>query len=99
MESIGEVLATNWSGSQKTAQLVRQQILERFGPEAAEQYKPESNTMTYREALKRGYKVIKGQRSLKSITFVEKEESNGATIRIPRTVHLFFVPLQCEKVN
>lgn len=98
MDSVGEVLATNWTGSQKTANLVREQILERFGPEAAELYDPSSNALTYREALKRGYKVKKGEKSLKSITFIETEE-DGQSRRIPKTLHLFFLPLQCEKIN
>lgn len=98
MDSVGEVLATNWSGSQKTANLVREQILERFGPEAAKLYDPTTNALTFREASKRGYRVKKGEISLKSITFIEKEEG-GEIKKIPRTVHLFFLPMQCERIS
>ncbi len=99
MESVSEVLATNWSGSQRTAEMVRCQIKDRFGSEAAAQYDPASNALTFREATKRGYKVKKGERSLKSIVFIEKNEPNGQLRKIPRTCHLFFLPYQCEKIN
>ena len=100
MESIAETMASNWTGSQRTAEIVRQQILERFGPEAAEQYDPASgNTLTYREALKRGYRVRRGEKSLKSLTFIEAYESNGQKKKIPKTCHLFFLPLQCDRIN
>ena len=98
MEAIGELIAaSNWTGSQKTAEMIRNQIRERFGSEAAKLYDPTSNALTFREASKRGYRVKKGETSLKSITFIEKEE-NGGIKKIPKTVHLFFLPLQCEKV-
>jgi hypothetical protein len=98
MESIAETMSSNWTGSQKTAEMIRNQIMERFGPEAAKLYDPTTNALTFREASKRGYRVKKGETSLKSITFIEADGLNGQKKKFYKTVHLFFLPFQCEKV-
>ena len=98
MESIGELIASNWTGSQKTAELVRSQIRERFGQEAATLYDPASNALTFKEAAKRGYRVKRGETSLKSFTLIDKLEPSGQTVKVVRPVNLFFLPMQCEKV-
>jgi hypothetical protein len=98
MESVGEILSNGWTGSARTYELVKSQIIDRFGLEAGDIYNPQENALTFREASRRGYRVKKGEKSLKSITFIEKDQPDGQKKRIPKTVHLFFLPVQCEKI-
>ena len=82
---------SQWKGSIATMSMVANQILERFGQEAVEKYDPQKNCFTYRAWQERGYQVKKGEKSLKSITFIEEKDSVGNVIRKhPRNVNLFF---------
>jgi len=81
---------TPYMGSERTAKMVRDQIAKRWGEEVAEEYDPETNCMSYREWEKRGYAVMKGQKSIKTPTQIEMTDEKGETHKITRTVHLFF---------
>lgn len=82
---------SNYKGSEITASLVRKQIEARFGALAGEEYDPKFNCFTLPEWRKRGYRVKKGEKSIKSYTYIELKDEEG-TIKdsIRRTVHLFF---------
>ncbi|MFA6446706.1 MAG: hypothetical protein WCW31_00420 [Patescibacteria group bacterium] len=84
-------MPSSWRGSEKTAQLVRSEIAERFGSEAASLYDPSLNARTFRGWLKVGYRVKAGEKSLRSMTMVEKKDSQGNIVRkYPKQVCLFF---------
>ena len=81
-----------YKGSLKTKEMVSAQIEERFGVEAVKEYDPYQNCFTFREWLRRGYKVKKGERALRSVTYVEKRDPMGNVIKkYPKTVCLFYV--------
>ncbi len=74
-----------------TRQKVEAQILERFGEEAATVYDPLINCFPFRLWLKKGFVVKKGEKALKSITFIEKKDAQGNVIgKYPKKVFLFF---------
>ena len=78
--------------------MVKEQIAERWGDEVAEKYDPHTDAMPYSSWLAFGYRVKKGQKALKSITFVEVRDENDKIVRkIKRTVNLFH-RRQVEKV-
>ena|SRR3990167_1259239 len=70
-----------WKGSPRTAGSVQQEISKRFGPEAAEKYHPELNCFTFNGWQQRGYRVKKGEKAIRSYTFINGEktvkDSNG----------------------
>ena len=97
MNSIKE-LVSPYKGSEATYEMVKEQIAERWGDEVAEEYDPHTDAMPYSSWLAFGYRVKKGQKALKSITFVEvKDEKDKVVRKIRRTVCLFH-KLQVEKI-
>ena len=77
-------------GSKANYEDVKGQLLERFGPKVAKSYKPSENCATYRTWSEAGFTVKKGEKALKSVTFIEKEdEETGEIKRIRRTISLF----------
>lgn len=103
MQHISEVInsntpKTNYMGSEKTYSDVKEQIRERFGEEEAERYDPYMLCRTFRQWLKIGYRVRKGEKALTSITFVEKRDGKGEVIkRYPKKINLFNAN-QVEKI-
>lgn len=94
MKKISEVLepqiTTNYQGSEATYEDVKQQLLERFGKKVADNYNPATNCATYNTWKKAGYVVKPGEKSLKSVTFIEKEdEATGKMKKLRRVVNLF----------
>ena len=92
-------LKSNYKGSQKTKSMVEEQIKERFGDEEAKKYNPMENCLPFRLWSEAGFKVKKGEKALKSITYVEVKDKKGEVInKYPRKVNLFY-HLQVEKVK
>lgn len=94
MKTIKDVIDTPivspYRGSQKTYEMVRAQIEERWGSRVAKQFDPYKDTLPYSHWAKYGYKVKKGETALKSVTFVESEDPNtGEPKTIRKTVNLF----------
>jgi uncharacterized protein YegL len=90
MQSVKESLTSPWRGSEQTAESVREQIRARYGDEIADEYDPSCDAMPFSSWLAQGYAVKKGQKALKSITFVEVKDENDKVIKkIRRTVNLF----------
>ena len=97
-----------WRGSEKTADAVREEIAKRWGEKEAEQYDPLKNCFTLQTWNKLGYRVKKGEKAIRSITYVEakdngdteeKDQQNGEehdVRKYPKTVYLFY-KTQVEK--
>jgi len=82
---------TNYRGSAITKKMVTEQIALRFGQEAAQNYNPYVNCMPYKKWLAAGYRVRRGEKALKSITYVEVKNESGEVIKkYPKTVNLFY---------
>jgi hypothetical protein len=82
---------STYSGSPVTRASVGQQILMRFGEEAAKNYDPYTNCMTARQwALRRQMKIKKGEVSLKSTSLLDlTDKKTGETKKVVRKIHLF----------
>ncbi len=94
MKKVKEVLepkiTTPYQGSEATYQDVKSQLLKRFGPAIAEEYKPTENCAPFSIWAQAGFRVKKGEKALKSVTFIEsKDETTGEVKKIKRTVNLF----------
>jgi len=94
MKKVSEVLepkiTTGYMGSKANYDDVKMQLEERFGKKVAADYNPKTNCATYNTWRKAGYTVKPGERSLKSVTFIEKEDpETGEIKKIRRTISLF----------
>ena len=97
MNSVAKIVSTAYTGSEKTRDMVRAQIAERFGEAEAAKYDPYSNARTFAQWAQLGYTVKKGQTALRSTTLLDAKNQRGEPIKIPRTVCLFY-QLQVERV-
>ncbi len=99
MKSIKEITVISpYRGSEKTYEDVKSQIRERWGEECAKEYDPYKDCAPFSTWLSAGFVVSKGQKALKSVTFVEvKDEKDNVVRKIKRTVNLFH-KRQVEKV-
>ena len=102
MSKIKEIKAqevlSNYSGSEKTYELVAKQIAERYREDEVKNYDPYKNCLTFKQWLENGYRVKKGEKSLKSITVIEETDKKGKVIKKHvRTINLFYY-LQGEKI-
>jgi hypothetical protein len=96
----------HWRGSAKTADAVREEIARRWGDAEAEKYDPLTNCFTIGTWNQLGYRVKKGEKAIRSITYVEgtdpadtaddadADEQEVRTYR--KTVYLFY-RIQVEK--
>ena len=94
MKRVKEVLepkiTTPYKGSEATYLDIKNQLLERFGPTIAEGYKPTENCAPFSVWAKAGFKIKRGEKSLRSVTFVESEDpQTGEVKKVRRTVSLF----------
>jgi len=72
---------TNFMGSQRNYENVKQQLTERYGIEIAEEYDPLVNCRTYNDWKKNNYLVNRGARSFKAVVVVEKKDKDGKVIK------------------
>lgn len=88
----------------ETAKFVLEEIYRRWGKKAADQYDPRKNCFTFRGWFQRGYCVKKGEKAIRSITFIKEEEINLQTGKMvtvktyPKNVNLFYY-LQVKKLE
>jgi len=90
-----------YKGSQRTFEMVLKQIQERWPdkPELAEGYDPTTNVLPYRSWLAQNRVVRKGEKALKSFTFVEgKDKRTGNERKYHKPVFLFHL-IQTEPLN
>jgi hypothetical protein len=87
----------HWRGSEKTADAVRQEIARRWRDDEAAQYNPLTNCFTIQTWNKLGYRVKKGEKAIRSVTYVaapdptgEADEEEADVVKYPKTVYLFY---------
>jgi len=96
MKSIKEILengpvVSTYQGSEKTKQMVEDQIKEIWGESEVKNYNPYKNALTFASWLRLGYRPKKGSKALQSITYVEKKDAEGNVIeKYPRKINLFY---------
>ena len=74
----------HWRGSAKTADAVREEIARRWGDKEAAQYDPLTNCFTIRTWNALGYRVKKGEKAIRSMTYVEA--TDGCITRFLRVL-------------
>ena len=95
-----DIDVSKWKGSPYTKANIANQITQRWGEDAAKEYNPETNCFTFRGWQDRAYKIKKGEKALRSITFVKSKEvdkdGKEKFSSYPKGVCLFFIR-QVEK--
>ncbi len=91
MKTVKETLVSPWRGSEKTAADVREQVRDRFGVDAADDFDPTTDAMPFSSWLAQGYAVRKGSKALKSVTILEMidPEDEKKVRKVRRVVNLF----------
>ncbi len=83
-------LVSPYRGSEKTFEMVKQQVAERWGTAVAKKFNAHTDAMPFASWLKYGFQVKKGEKALRSITFIESEDpETGETKTVRKTVFLF----------
>jgi len=95
MQSIKSILSgpsiSNYRGSEKTAQLIADQIKERWGESELKNYDPLRSALTFKTWLGLGFVPKKNERALKSFVVAEVKDSDDKVIKtIIRPVFLFY---------
>lgn len=91
-------IQSTWTGSADTYNVVRKQIAERWGEAESVRYNPKANCLTFKQWLDNGYRVKKGEKALKSYTFVAVKNDQEETVKtFQRAVNLFY-ELQVEPI-
>ena len=84
---------SNFTGSKITFEMVKKQIQDRW-PDQAKEYDPHQNCFTYKEWAKRGFRVRKGEKSIRSITFISSKKDDDSEDaeehKYSRPVFLFY---------
>lgn len=92
-------IKSSYRGSQENYRRVAAQIADRWGDGEVANYNPYANCLTFRQWIKAGYKINKGEKALKSTTLIEKTDDNGQVLaKYPRTVNLFYIK-QVSPIN
>ena len=97
IKSVREVITSPWKGSSATAELVREQLRAKYNDEVADSFDASKDAMPFASWLAYGYRVRKGEKALKSVTYVEIEDDDMSEKKIRRSVNLFH-KCQVEKV-
>lgn len=98
MQSIKEKITSPYRGSEATYEAVKEQIASRWGEDCADEFDPYVDAMPFASWVSFGYRVKKGAKALKSVTFIEvKNEKGEVTSKVKRIVNLFHKK-QVEKV-
>lgn len=97
IQSIKEVLEkgpkiSNWQNSIKTRDAIAKQIAERWGEsEARNNYDPERNCLPFVTWVNLGFRPKAKSKALKSITYIEKRDTDGNIVsKYPRKINLFY---------
>jgi len=103
MKSIQEALKESpvspYTGSEKTFELVANQIKARWGESELKNYDPFHNARTFRSWLSLGFRVRKNEKALRSIVYTETKDTKGNVIKKARRHIYLFYYRQVEKIN
>lgn len=92
-------LMSPYRGSEKTFEMVKQQVAERWGHKVADSFNAQTDAMPFSWWLKYGYAVKKNEKALHSVTFIESEDPKTGEVKTVRKTCFLFHRKQVEKVK
>ena len=99
MKHIADAVVSPYRGSEATYEMVKEQVRERWGDEIAEEFNPSADAMPLVSWGAYGYRVRKGEKAFKSITYLEVKVENGNIEKKVRRVVNLFHKRQVEKAD
>ena len=81
---------SSYTGSEETKRIVSDQIKSRWGETELKNMDCYHNIRTFASWVKLGFKVRKGEKALRSITYVEKKDPEGNITKYRHPVFLFY---------
>ena len=90
---------SEYTGSEATKTICEDAIREKYGPAEIKNMDCYHNIRTFHSWLKLGFKVRRGEKAIKSITYVEQKDSSGNVLRRYRRPVFLFYYRQVEKIN
>ncbi len=89
---------SNWSGSEITRNMIEEQIRERWGDSEVKNYDPLRNARTFSGWVSLGFRPKRGERALKSITYLDSRDEKGHVKKIRRNCNIFYYR-QVQEIN
>lgn len=86
MKSIEEIISSpvklsTYKGSKATADILAEKIKAKYGPAELKNYNPNTSMMTYPSWFKLGFKPRKGEKAMRSVTYIDIKNDQGVVIR------------------
>ena len=102
MQNIKEILSSpvsTYKGSEATRSAVATEIANRWGKDELKNYFPLHTARTFHSWLDLGYRIKKGEKAIRSVTFIEQKNKDGEIInKVKRPCFLFYYK-QVEKIK
>jgi hypothetical protein len=103
MEIIQEVLEavskSPYKGSLLTCALVAEEIKSRYGEKELENFDPYRTVRTYKNWLEIGYRVKRGEKAIRSFTFLKEKDAQDNVVKCYKKTVCLFYYLQVEKIG
>lgn len=102
IKSIKEIINSSlstYTGSEITRSMVEEQIKEKYGPTELKNLDCYHNLRTFHSWISLGFKVKKGEKAIKSITYVEQKDQSGNIVKKYRRPVFLFYYRQIEPIN
>jgi len=100
--SVKEIInssVSEYTGSETTKSIVEEAIKEKYGEAELKNLDCYHNTRTFFSWAKLGFKVRRGEKAIKSITYVEQKDANGNILKKYRRPVFLFYYRQVEKIG
>lgn len=88
-----------YTGSEETRSMVEEQVMAKYGKSELKNLDCYHNMRTFNSWLKLGFKVRKGEKAFKSITYVETKDQLGNVIKKYRRPVFLFYYRQIEPIG
>lgn len=102
MEIIKDVLEaaakSPYKGSILTSAIVAEEIKNRWGEKELERFNPYKTVRTYNSWLEIGYRVKRGEKAIRSFTFLKQLDAQGNVVRCYKKTVCLFYYLQVTKI-
>ncbi len=94
-----ELVLSTYTGSEATYNVVAGEIEKRWGRDEVKNYNPYTNALTFAKWISLGYCVKKGEKAIRSVTFIEKKDEDGNVIKRFKHVVCIFYYKQVGKIK
>ena len=103
MKTIKQILIdgpeTNYTGSELTRAIVEKEVEARWGKAEVKNLDLKNNVRTFSSWLACGWKIRKNEKAIKSVTYIERKDSEGRVIKKYSHPVYLFTYRQVERID